>query len=76
MLPDNVASSITLGNSTVRQLHRQKSLTCQILRRLRFLPQSEMKSGRQAYHIKGFMGRYRYRPTKSPNVRPALYFLI
>ena len=31
-----------------------------------------MKSGRQVYHIKRFIGRERYRPTKSPNVRPAL----
>ena len=30
-----------------------------------------MKLGRQEAHIKRFIGRQRYRPTKSPNVRPA-----
>ena len=72
MSPDNVASSITLGNFTVGRSYRRKSLTCQTLPRRRFLPPTAIKSGEQVSHIKRFIGRQRYRPTKSTNVRLAL----
>ena len=74
MSPDNVASSITLGNFTVGRPYRGKSLTWQTLLRPRFLPPTAIKSGRQV--SQRFIGRQRYRPTKSPNVRPALYSCI
>ena len=68
MLPDNVASSITLGNFTVGRPYRQKKSdmpdTCP--------KPTAIKSGRLVAHIKRFIARQRYRPTKSPNVRPAL----
>ena len=71
MSPDNVASSITLGNFTVGRPYRRKKSDMPDSSRRRFLPPTVIKSGRQVSHIKRFIGRQRYRPTKSPNVRPA-----
>ena len=53
MSPENVATSITLGNFTVGRLYiGQKSLTCQTRPLRRFLPPTAMKSGWRVSHMK------------------------
>ena len=69
MSPDNVASSITLGNFTVGRPYRRSDMPDSSP--MPIFAADRNKSGRQVSHIKRFISRQRYRLTKSPNMRPA-----
>ena len=82
MSPDNVASSITLGNFTVGRAYRQKKSDMPDLSPMPIFATDSDKIGSvsssslsdlSADRSEGGTVQMRYRPTKLPNVRPALF---